>query len=93
MNPVSSDDGIVGLIIAAPFVALLLWVFYLFNNTLDSTPAYQSLLPAQQSTAQNIQNLGAQAIVLADPTALEVVGAIVGIVFGIVALIALLKRE
>lgn len=89
----SSDDGIVGLVIGSPIIALALYVLYTIGNGLKQTPTYQSLQPAQQSTFQNIQNLGGQAITLADPTLVEVVVAVVAAVAAVVGLIALLSRR
>ncbi len=56
-------------------------------------PVYQNLQPAQQQTVQNIQNLGSQAITLADPTLVEVVVAIIAAIGGFAGLIILLERR
>lgn len=89
----ASDDGIVGLIIGSPLIVLALYVLYSFYNVLDNTPQYQALQPSAQTTMQNIQNHGGQAVVLADPTLIEVVVVIVGAIAGIVGLIVVLARR
>lgn len=89
----ASDDGIMGLIIVSPLIALALYVLYSFYNALDSTPQYQALQPSAQTTMQNIQNLGAQSIILADPTLIEAVVLIISAVAGIAGLIVVLSRR